>query len=132
MQLNNIHFKVILNYLWIPELLLNVCHIQKSFKAEKKVNLAGAESLLCFVFYSWCYKNPDFISGCWICLLDEISFFPTFSNDFSDEMMFLLLSFYITCLLFFLLHISYFLLTPSTFICAYFSFFKLPPCSFLI
>lgn len=59
-------------------------------------------------------------------------FFPTFSNDFSDEMIFLLLSFYIKCLLFFLLHISYFLLTPSTSICAYFSFFKLSPCSFLI
>lgn len=132
MQLNNIHFKVILNYLWIPELLFNVCHIQKSFKAEKKVYLAGTESLLCFFFHSWCYENPDFISGCWICFLDGYLFFPTFSNDFSDEMIFLLLSFYIKCLLFFLLHISYFLLTPSTSICAYFSFFKLSPCSFLI
>lgn len=75
MQPTNIHFKVILNYLWIPELLFNVCHIQKSFKAEKKVYLAGTESLLCFFFHSWCYENPDFISGCWICFLDGY-FFP--------------------------------------------------------
>lgn len=132
MQLNNIHFKVILNYLWIPELLFSVCHIQKSFKAEKKVYLAGTESLLCFFLSllmlrkSWLYlRMLNLLPGC-------ISFFPTFSNDFSDEMIFLLLSFYIKCLLFFLLHISCFILTPSTSICAYFSFFKLSPCSFLI